>query len=131
MGVHGGALGWLREGGRDDTVGGVNPVLRELVERGGGLVTRAEAGQVVPEWTLQQACRSGDLVRVLPEVFAAVHLLDGRERKGSGTPAISRLHPPWATVRLSGGPTAGAHSVTSARSTCGGCIDRLSATCCI
>ncbi|MFG3580131.1 hypothetical protein [Micromonospora chersina] len=37
----------------------MNAVLRELVERGGGLVTRAVAEQVVPEWTLRRACGSG------------------------------------------------------------------------
>ncbi|QGN48430.1 DUF559 domain-containing protein [Micromonospora sp. WMMC415] len=68
----------------------MNPVLRKLVERGGGLVTRVAAEQVVPEWTLQRACGNGDLVRVLPGVFVAAHLLDGRRR---GIPAISRVDP--------------------------------------
>ncbi|MGQ5261521.1 endonuclease domain-containing protein [Micromonospora sp. ZYX-F-536] len=67
----------------------MNVALRELVERGGGLVTRAAAGQVVPSWTLEQACRGGHLVRVLPEVFVAAHLVDGRP----GAPALSRLDP--------------------------------------
>ncbi|WP_091560285.1 DUF559 domain-containing protein [Micromonospora pattaloongensis] len=71
----------------------MNSVLRELVERGGGLVTRATAEQVVPEWTLQRACDSGDLVRVLPEVFAAARLLDDRPGEPRGTPAVSRLDP--------------------------------------
>ncbi|MFF4889159.1 DUF559 domain-containing protein [Micromonospora chersina] len=67
----------------------MNGVLRELVERGGGLVTRAVAEQVVPEWTLRRACGSGDLVRVLPEVFVAAHLL----RDPPQQPAICRLDP--------------------------------------
>ncbi|MET8348450.1 MULTISPECIES: DUF559 domain-containing protein [unclassified Micromonospora] len=67
----------------------MNSVLRELVELGAGLVTRGAATQVVPQWTLDQACRNGDLVRVLPEVFVAVHLVDGR----SDGPALSRLDP--------------------------------------
>jgi very-short-patch-repair endonuclease len=67
----------------------VNTVLRELVELGGGLVTRGAAGQVVPRWTLEQACRSGELVRVLPEVFVAAHLVNARP----GTATFSRLDP--------------------------------------
>ncbi len=77
-------MGW------GDTVDGVNPVLRELVERGGGLVTRVAAEQVVPAWTVQRACGDGDLVRVLPGVLVAAHLLDGRR---SDLPAITRLDP--------------------------------------
>ncbi len=82
--------GWLRHVGWGGTVGGVNAVLRELVERGGGLVTRTAVEQVVPGWVLQGACDSGDLIRVLPEVFVAAHLL-GEERPN--TPALSRLDP--------------------------------------
>ncbi|WP_406064659.1 hypothetical protein [Micromonospora sp. NBC_00860] len=67
----------------------MNSVLRELVELGGGLVTLGTAGQVVPSWTLQQACRNGELVRVLPEVFVAAHLVGGRP----GVPVLSRLDP--------------------------------------
>ncbi|WP_301547655.1 hypothetical protein [Micromonospora sp. C95] len=44
----------------------MNGVLRELVARGGGLVTRPAVEQVVPRWTLQKACGAGELVRVLP-----------------------------------------------------------------
>ncbi|MEU5964851.1 DUF559 domain-containing protein [Micromonospora parva] len=65
----------------------MNLVLRELVERGAGLVTRGAAGQVVPSWTLRQACRNGELVRVLPEVFVAAHLVGGRP----GGPVLGRL----------------------------------------
>ncbi|TDC41419.1 DUF559 domain-containing protein [Micromonospora sp. KC213] len=64
-------------------------MLRELVERGGGLVTRTVARQVVPEWTLRQACHDGELVRVLPQVFVPAHLLDA----GPGAPALGRLDP--------------------------------------
>jgi very-short-patch-repair endonuclease len=67
----------------------VNSVLRELVELGGGLVTFAIAGQVVPSWALQQACRNGELVRVLPEVYVAAHLVGGPP----SAPALSRLDP--------------------------------------
>ncbi|MEU8159768.1 endonuclease domain-containing protein [Micromonospora parva] len=65
----------------------MNLVLRELVERGAGLVTFGAAGQVVPSWTVRQACRNGELVRVLPEVFVAAHLVGGRP----GVPVLSRL----------------------------------------
>ncbi|MFG3556160.1 hypothetical protein ACGGAQ_17440 [Micromonospora sp. NPDC047557] len=57
---------------------GVNSVLRELVKRSGGLVTRAAVAQVVPECALEHACRDGELVRVLPEVFVAAHLVHSR-----------------------------------------------------
>ncbi|PZF96484.1 hypothetical protein C1I93_13835 [Micromonospora endophytica] len=68
----------------------MNHVLRKLVERGGGLVTRTAAEQVVPAWTLQRACGDGDLVRVLPGVLVAAHLLDVTRRD---LPAITRLDP--------------------------------------
>ncbi|MET8363956.1 DUF559 domain-containing protein [Micromonospora sp. NPDC005194] len=68
---------------------GVNSVLRELVKRSGGLVTRAAVTQVVPEWALEHACRGGELVRVLPEVFVAAHLVDSRP----GIPVLNQLDP--------------------------------------
>lgn len=52
-------------------------------------MTLGAAGQVVPSWTLQQACRNGELVRVLPEVFVAAHLVGERP----GAPVLSRLDP--------------------------------------
>ncbi|MET8094117.1 DUF559 domain-containing protein [Micromonospora sp. NPDC005220] len=67
----------------------MNLVLRELVELGGGLLTLGAAGQVVATWTVHQACRNGELVRVLPEVFVATHLMDDRP----DAPALSRLDP--------------------------------------
>ncbi|MDG4810364.1 hypothetical protein O7634_26725 [Micromonospora sp. WMMD1120] len=70
-------------------VPGVNAVLGKLVALGGGLVTLPTATQVVPSWTLQQACRTGELLRVLPEVFVAAHLVGERP----GAPVISRLDP--------------------------------------
>ncbi|MFD1084689.1 DUF559 domain-containing protein [Micromonospora andamanensis] len=66
----------------------MDAVLAELVERGRGLVTRSIAEQVVPEWTLQRACTNGELVRVLPEVFAAAHLLNDQN-----VPPLSRIGP--------------------------------------
>ncbi|MGW0505970.1 DUF559 domain-containing protein [Micromonospora sp. NPDC003241] len=67
-------------------------VLAELVERGRGLVTRSVAEQVVPEWILQRACTNGELVRVLPEVFAATHLLDEQGRRAYTSP-LGRIGP--------------------------------------
>ncbi|MGW5561469.1 endonuclease domain-containing protein [Micromonospora sp. NPDC003944] len=52
-------------------------------------MTLGAAEQVVPSWTLQQACRNGELVRVLPEVFVAAHLVGTRP----GAPVLSRLDP--------------------------------------
>ncbi|MFG1656040.1 DUF559 domain-containing protein [Micromonospora chersina] len=56
-------------------------------------MTRAVAEQVVPEWTLRRACATGDLVRVLPEVFVAAHLLCDRPEQGTGPAPIGRLDP--------------------------------------
>ncbi|MEU6024136.1 DUF559 domain-containing protein [Micromonospora sp. NPDC047134] len=66
----------------------MDKVLAELVRRGNGLVTRSLVEQVVPEWILQRACTNGELVRVLPEVFAAAHLLNDQ-----GLPPLSRIDP--------------------------------------
>ncbi|GIJ09336.1 DUF559 domain-containing protein [Micromonospora andamanensis] len=68
----------------------MNTVLRELLARSGGLVTRADVEQVVPRWVLQKACRAGGLVRVLPGVFASAQLLVARPRDA---PALNRLDP--------------------------------------
>ncbi|MFC8850508.1 MULTISPECIES: hypothetical protein [unclassified Micromonospora] len=70
----------------------MDEVLRDLVRRNGGLVTRARATQVVPPWTLRYAYATGHLVRVLPEVFAATSLLSERAGRAAG-PALGRLHP--------------------------------------
>ncbi|MGC4757965.1 DUF559 domain-containing protein [Micromonospora trifolii] len=86
----------------------MNLVLRELVELGRGLVTLGAAGQVVPSWTLRQACRNGELVRVLPGVFVAAHLVGGRP----GAPVLSRLDPALsqrATLAWAGGQGALSH----------------------
>lgn len=69
----------------------MNDVLRELVRQHGGLVTRSMALQVVPPWILRYACVTGRLVRVLPGVFVAAHLLS-RDVEPT-TCALSRLHP--------------------------------------
>ncbi|MEV2241976.1 DUF559 domain-containing protein [Micromonospora sp. NPDC049891] len=71
----------------------MNGVLRELVARGGGLVTRTAVEQVVPRWILQKACGAGELVRVLPGVFVAAQLLAHGPRDA---PALSRLGPSMA-----------------------------------
>ncbi|WBB90012.1 DUF559 domain-containing protein [Verrucosispora sp. WMMC514] len=68
----------------------MNGVLRELVARGGGVVTRTAVQQVVPRWVLQRASGTGDLVRVLPGVFVAAHLLADRPQR---VPALNRLDP--------------------------------------
>ncbi|MEV1132218.1 DUF559 domain-containing protein [Agromyces sp. NPDC049794] len=69
----------------------MNRELRELVERGGGLVTRAVACQVVPDWVLERACRDGELLRVLPGVFVPPHRLVPGSRC-----AVHRLDPALA-----------------------------------
>ncbi|QOC91414.1 DUF559 domain-containing protein [Micromonospora craniellae] len=70
----------------------MDAVLAELVERGRGLVTRSVVEQVVPAWILQRACANGDLVRVLPEVFAAAHLLNARIERAATSP-LTRIGP--------------------------------------
>ncbi|MFY1575933.1 hypothetical protein ACN26Z_13715 [Verrucosispora sp. WMMD703] len=72
----------------------MDAVLAELMKRGHGLVTRSLVEQVVPEWTLQRACTNGELVRVLPEVFAAAHLMrDPSVLKHPSVPPLSRIDP--------------------------------------
>ncbi|GIJ23049.1 DUF559 domain-containing protein [Micromonospora lutea] len=70
----------------------MDAVLAELVKRGDGLVTRSIVEQVVPEWILQRACTNGELVRVLPEVFASAHLQNARIERAT-TPPLSRIGP--------------------------------------
>jgi very-short-patch-repair endonuclease len=47
----------------------VNGDLRSLLARHGGVVTRAQALAAVPRWVLEHAVRTGDLVRLLPQVY--------------------------------------------------------------
>ncbi|MEH1014284.1 DUF559 domain-containing protein [Micromonospora sp. CPCC 206060] len=71
----------------------MNPVLRVLVEQGGGLVTRWLAGQVVPSWTLDRASRAGHLCRVLPGVYLDARLvtpMPGRPPLASVPPELAR-----------------------------------------
>ncbi|MGB2567108.1 endonuclease domain-containing protein [Micromonospora citrea] len=71
---------------------GVHPALRSLVERGGGVVTRRTATQVVPGWVLRHSCLTGALRPALPGVYVDAALL-------SSTPLVppaprSPLHEP-------------------------------------
>lgn len=54
----------------------MSPELRALLDRYQGVVTRAEAGQVVPPWVFATARRAGDLRRLLPGVYADAALAD-------------------------------------------------------
>ncbi|MGS2618605.1 hypothetical protein ACVCAH_29350 [Micromonospora sp. LZ34] len=67
----------------------MNSVLRVLIERGGGLVTRDAALRMVPRWAVQDACRSGRLVRLLPEVYVDADLVNDTE----GGPPLARVEP--------------------------------------
>lgn len=102
--VHEGYAAPLLGGPPFGTVGAVNHVLRSLVERGNGLVTRVEASQVVPVWVLEAACRAGHLRRVLPEVYVDARLPSGRLASGdphAGEPRGGTLlagDPPGATL---------------------------------
>ncbi|MFY1637070.1 DUF559 domain-containing protein [Solwaraspora sp. WMMB335] len=54
----------------------MNEVLAALCRRNHGVVTRRQAGQVVPRWVLDDAVRAGRLRRVLPSVYVAAELID-------------------------------------------------------
>lgn len=56
-------------------VGRVNEVLQALLDKGGGVVTRAMVRQVLPESTLRAACHAGHLLRVLPGVYVDARLV--------------------------------------------------------
>ncbi|MFI7575521.1 endonuclease domain-containing protein [Micromonospora sp. NPDC049497] len=56
-------------------------------------MTRRTACQVLPEWTLEQACSSGSLLRVLPEVFVDPRLLEAPPPSTDRVPLIGRLAP--------------------------------------
>ncbi|WP_328347616.1 endonuclease domain-containing protein [Micromonospora sp. NBC_00421] len=56
----------------------MHPVLRSLVERSGGVVTRRAAAEVVPAWVLRHAYRVGALRRVLPGVYVDASLIRPR-----------------------------------------------------
>ncbi|MCZ7422251.1 hypothetical protein O7605_22405 [Verrucosispora sp. WMMA2121] len=105
----------------------MNGVLRELVARGGGVVTRTAVQQVVPRWVLQRASGTGDLVRVLPGVFVAAHLLADRPSGFRRSTASTRS---WPAGRCARGRGAGPRSVTSLRSTCGVYAARRTASRC-
>ena len=74
----------------------MHPVLRALVERDGGVVTRRAVVQVVPAWVLTHAHRVGQLRRVLPGVYVDAALI---------TPTASTVscYPHRAGFRCRGG----------------------------
>ncbi|MDG4810358.1 DUF559 domain-containing protein [Micromonospora sp. WMMD1120] len=67
--------------------------LRALLDRRGGLATRHEVLSVAPPWTLQGACRTGRLARVLPEVYVDTALLRGTPPE---LPVLARMEPELA-----------------------------------
>jgi very-short-patch-repair endonuclease len=87
---HGLNRGWLAA-----TVVSVNPVLQALVDRGGGLLTRTLALQVVSRRTLESAIETGRLRRVLPEVYVDTKLIVERPEAGAGDNLglLGRLEP--------------------------------------
>ncbi|MEV0731306.1 DUF559 domain-containing protein [Polymorphospora sp. NPDC050346] len=62
----------------------MHPELRLFVDRCGGLVSRAQASQVVPVWSVDGACRAGHLRPVLPGVYLDAALLPGPVRNKKG-----------------------------------------------
>ncbi|MGN9906712.1 DUF559 domain-containing protein [Phytohabitans sp. LJ34] len=76
----------------------MNPELRALLDRNGGVATRDEVCRVVPTWVLEWACRVGDVRRLLPGVY-----VDGTV---AGEPAVLRQ----AAVRYAGGRAAISHT---------------------
>ncbi|MEH0970486.1 DUF559 domain-containing protein [Micromonospora sp. CPCC 205546] len=86
----------------------MNSVLRALVDRNGGLVSRRDASQVLPRWVLEDASRSGRLLRLLPGVYVDAALVDGAE----GAPPLARVAPVLArraAVAYAGGRGALSH----------------------
>lgn len=63
----------------------MHPVLRALVEQGGGVVTRRAAVQVVPPWVLAHADRVGQLRRVLPGVYVDAALIPAAAHPAAGS----------------------------------------------
>ncbi|MFK3979185.1 hypothetical protein ACI2K4_02275 [Micromonospora sp. NPDC050397] len=55
----------------------MNPVLRSLVDRGGGLVTTALVREVVSRQVFEWAVKRGELRRILPEVYADARMIGG------------------------------------------------------
>ncbi|WFE65516.1 DUF559 domain-containing protein [Micromonospora sp. WMMD714] len=92
----------------------MHPVLRSLVDEGGGVVTRRAAVQVVPPWVLAQADRVGELRRVLPGVYVDITLVPAAALTTGGAtfPLLDadrriRAALAWAQGRAAlGGPTA-------------------------
>lgn len=87
----------------------MNAALEGLVERGGGLVTRGAALRVTPPWAVQDACRSGRLLRVLPEVYVDAGLVN----PAGGGPPLARIEPVLArraALAYAGGRGALSHS---------------------
>ncbi|MGC5333258.1 DUF559 domain-containing protein [Micromonospora sp. DT62] len=86
----------------------MNPVLRAMLDRNGGLVTRHATSQVLPRWVLEDASRSGRLLRVLPGVYVDAALADGR----GSAPPLARVTPVLArraAVAYTGGRGALSH----------------------
>lgn len=97
--VHSARVGVWRAVAVSGTVGGVNPVLRAMLDRNGGLVTRHATSQVLPRWVLEDASRSGRLLRVLPGVYVDAALADGRgaRLRWPGSPRSWPGGRPWPT----------------------------------
>ncbi|WP_433385045.1 DUF559 domain-containing protein [Micromonospora sp. KLBMP9576] len=86
----------------------MNSVLRTLLERNGGLVTRRGAMEVLPRWVLEDASRAGRLLRLLPGVYVDAALADDVER----VPPLARVAPVLArraVVAYGGGRGALSH----------------------
>ncbi|MFC7710515.1 DUF559 domain-containing protein [Micromonospora lupini] len=68
----------------------MDPRLRDLLVRGGGLVVRGDAIRVTPVWTIQAAWRAGRLVRLLPRVYGDAALIRDTT---SDLPPLARVDP--------------------------------------
>jgi hypothetical protein len=58
----------------------MDPVMQALVDHGGGLVTRDDVLRCRPRSTLESACRSGRLLRLLPGVYVDAVLVENPQR---------------------------------------------------
>ncbi|MFI7649059.1 DUF559 domain-containing protein [Micromonospora sp. NPDC049460] len=69
----------------------MDSVIQALVERGGGLVTRDDVLRCRPRSTLESACRSGRLLRLLPGVYVDAALVDNPQRTSPAARAGSAV----------------------------------------
>lgn len=87
------STGGVAGGARQRHGVGMNATLRSLLDRHHGLLERATVLQVVPSWVLDRATGTGELVRLLPGVYADARLLPPAAPTDPPTDQLDRLEP--------------------------------------